>query len=489
MQSILSADFYLFGLILLGSVICSCSFLVAERPIPSLIKFWVASALFSIAQFMTSGYATQASSLGFNFELKAFVFSNIFHVFSVAFQTLFCYSLLSSIPIKRVRFALLATALFSGQFFVMHHLGFISLVAFEVASLIAILQFLQVSFLYRSQSKNKSMALNLLLIFTSLELILACARLAVVSWKLFASDPAPLVVSFDEIPISLILISTANMLFNVLSYQAMVGYWSERATRAKVETSAENNRILELLSERNKLISFLSRANKTAITGALSASIAHELNQPLGAIKLGIQLLKTLVNKSTAPPIAEKLMDDIENENQRASDLIKTLRVIFTDGETEKKLVSIDDLVQSALPLYKNKLQENHIQVHCSLSAPIFINGNSIELYQVIVNLINNSVDALVDIDNAERKLIIETRQNNQSLILSICDNGPGVPEEQFGTMFELIKDTNKSGGMGLGLWLVKFIVERHRGSISYRRSEFCGAQFDVVLPMSVDEG
>ena len=97
MQNILSADFYLFGLILLGSVICSYSFLVAERPIPNLIKFWAASALFAIAQFLISGYATQNSTSGFNFGLKVFVFSNLFHIASVVFQTLFCYSLISKI--------------------------------------------------------------------------------------------------------------------------------------------------------------------------------------------------------------------------------------------------------------------------------------------------------------------------------------------------------------------------------------------------------
>ncbi|ANI99931.1 hypothetical protein A8O14_07525 [Polynucleobacter wuianus] len=489
MQSILSADFYLFGLILLGSFVCSYSFLFTEKPVPNSIKFWVASALFAIAQFITSGYATQSSEIGFNFGLQAFAFSNSFYIISVVFQTLFCYSLLSNTPTKAVGVALVMTVLFSCQFFVTHYLGYISLAAFEVAFLVVILQFLQITFLRNSQRKNKSIPLNLLLIFTSVELIFACGRLAVVSWKLFASNADQLVVSFDDIPLSLILISTANMLFNVLSYQAMVGYWSERAVRAKVETSTENNNIRELLSERNKLIGSLSRVNKTAITGALSASIAHELNQPLGAIKLAIQLLKTLVDKNAVPPIAEKVMNDIENENQKASDLIKTLRAIFTDGGTEKKLVSLDNLIQSVLMLYKNKLQENHIQVDCSLSAPILINGNSVELHQVLINLINNSVDALVGIDNSERKLVIETSQNNQSLLFSISDNGPGVPARQIGTMFELIKDTKKSEGMGLGLWLVKFIVERHRGSISYRQSKFGGAQFDVVLPMSANEG
>jgi C4-dicarboxylate-specific signal transduction histidine kinase len=305
-----------------------------------------------------------------------------------------------------------------------------------------------------------------------------------VSWRAIGSDASELVINFDEIPLAYIVITTVNMFFNVLSYLAMLGYWAERAIHSKIQVGSENSRILQLLSERDQLISSLSRANKTAITGALSASLAHELNQPLGAIKLGIQLLKTLFDKSATSPMAEQVMQDIENENQRATDLIKTLRSIFVDGGIEKKQILLDDLIRSVGMLYKTKFLEDRIQIQYSLAASIPINGNSLELHQVIVNLMNNSIDAFECSKTLAPQLVIQTTQNDQYLHLSISDNGPGVPEAQVSEMFELIKTSNKKEGMGLGLWLVKFIIERHGGTISYRRSQYGGAQFDISLPM-----
>ncbi|MBU3548803.1 HAMP domain-containing sensor histidine kinase [Polynucleobacter sp. P1-05-14] len=484
MQNILSADFYLFGLILLGSFICSYSFLVAEKPIPNLIKFWAASALFAIAQYLISGFATQYATSSFNFGLKAFAFSNIFHITSVVFQTLFCYSLLTTFPRKKVAIVSLSLILFGAQFVAIHQLGYISLAAFEVALLMPAFQALQILFLVKYRKKDKSTQLNLLVVFTSVQLILACIRLAAVSWRAIGSDASELVINFDEIPLAYIVIATVNMFFNVLSYQAMVGYWAERAIHSKIQVGSENSRILQLLSERDQLINSLSRANKTAITGALSASLAHELNQPLGAIKLGIQLLKTLFDKSATSPMAEQVMQDIENENQRATDLIKTLRSIFVDGGIEKKQILLDDLIRSVGMLYKTKFLEDRIQIQYFLAASIPINGNSLELHQVIVNLMNNSIDAFESSKTLAPTLVIQTTQNDQYLYLSISDNGPGVPEAQVREMFELIKTSNKKEGMGLGLWLVKFIIERHGGTISYKRSQYGGAQFDITLPM-----
>ncbi|MDH6302923.1 signal transduction histidine kinase [Polynucleobacter sphagniphilus] len=484
MQNILSADFYLFGLILLGSVICSYSFLVAEKPIPNLIKFWAVSALFAIAQYLISGYATQYSTSSFNFGLKAFAFSNIFHITSVVFQTLFCYSLLTTFPRKKVAIVSVSLILFGAQFLVIHQLGYISLAAFEVAFLIPAFQTLQILLLVKCQNKEKSTQLSLLLIFTSIELILACIRLAVVSWRVIFLDEAPTEMNFDEIPLAYIVISTVNMFFNVLSYLAMVGYWAERAIHSKIQVTGENSRILQLLLERDQLINSLSRANKTAITGALSVSLAHELNQPLGAIKLGIQLLKTLFDKSATSPMAVQVMQDIENENQRATDLIKTLRSIFVDGGIEKKQILLDDLIRSVGMLYKTKFLEDRIQIQYFLASSIPINVNSLELHQVIVNLMNNSIDVFESSKTLAPTLVIQTTQNDQYLYLSISDNGPGVPEAQVREMFELIKTSNKKEGMGLGLWLVKFIIERHGGTISYRRSQYGGAQFDIALPM-----
>lgn len=484
MQNLLAADFYLFGLILLGVVVCSYSFLVAEKPILDPIKFWGASIGFAIGQYLMSGFAVQSSPVGFQAGFNAFLVSNLFNVFSAVFQTLFCYGILQPIHKKRIRLIILGLIFFGTQFTLVNYFENTSLAAFEIGFLIPTLLTLQVVFLLRYQRSNKSSQINLLLIFTAIQLILASTKLAAISYRFFTNDQISEVIGFNEIPTELIAIATANMLFNALAYLAMVGFWSSRAFKAKELISKENNRIHQLLAERDRLINSLSRANKTAVTGALSATLAHELNQPLGAIKLNIQLLKNLLEESDPPPVAKQVMQDIENQNQRATDLIKTLRSIFIESKVESKKIVLDDLIQSIGNLYKSKFNELAIDVEYSLSASNPIDINSLELHQAIVNLINNAIDALESSANStKRQIIIETSQSKQITEISISDAGPGVPSAQEAQMFELIKPSAKPEGMGLGLWLVNFIVERHQGSIKYQRSKLGGAQFIITFP------
>ena len=312
MQNLLAADFYLFGLILLGVVVCSYSFLVAEKPILDPIKFWGASIGFAIGQYLMSGFAVQSSPVGFQAGFNAFLVSNLFNVFSAVFQTLFCYGILQPIHKKRIRLIILGLIFFGTQFTLVNYFENTSLAAFEIGFLIPTLLTLQVVFLLRYQRSNKSSQINLLLIFTAIQLILASTKLAAISYRFFTNDQISEVIGFNEIPTELIAIATANMLFNALAYLAMVGFWSSRAFKAKELISNENNRIHQLLAERDRLINSLSRANKTAVTGALSATLAHELNQPLGAIKLNIQLLKNLLEESDPPPVAKQVMQDIK---------------------------------------------------------------------------------------------------------------------------------------------------------------------------------
>ena len=484
MQNLLSINYYLFSLILLGIGVCSYSFLVAEKPILDPIKFWGASIGFAIGQYLTSGFAIQSSPVGFQAGLNAFLVSNLFNVFSGAFQTLFCYGILQTISKKRIKLIILGLIFFGTQFALVNYFENTLLAAFQIGVLIPTLLILQIIFLLKFQRFNKSPQTNLLLFFTTIQLILAGIKLVAISYRFFINDQRSALISFNEIPIGLIAIATTNMLFNVLAYLAMLGFWASRALKSKELISNENSRIHQLLAERDRLINSLSRANKTAVTGALSATLAHELNQPLGAIKLNIQLLKNLLEESNPPLVAKQVMQDIENQNQRATDLIKTLRSIFIESKAESKKIFLDDLIQSIGNLYKSKFNELAIDVEYSLSASNPIDINSLELHQAIVNLINNAIDALESsASSTKRQIIIETSQGTSRTEISISDTGPGVPSVQEGQMFELIKSSTKPEGMGLGLWLVNFIVERHQGSIKYQRSKFGGAQFIITLP------
>jgi len=246
----------------------------------------------------------------------------------------------------------------------------------------------------------------------------------------------------------------------------------------------ENEKITELLKEKERLIYGLMKANKTAATGALSASIAHELNQPLGASNLNIQFLKMKLEKGVInPEIGKEILDSLEQDNKRAATIVKSLRSIFTEGDSNAQEVHLGDLIAKVLEIVGPELKSKNIQIQQNLADDLQIRVNSSEIEQVILNLLNNAIQALANSGGLARRISIEGTKSGQSVRLSISDNGIGVSPEFKPQLFELLS-TTKQTGMGLGLWLCKHIVTRYSGSIHYEDA-INGAKFVIELPSS----
>ncbi|OZA10807.1 MAG: two-component sensor histidine kinase, partial [Polynucleobacter sp. 24-46-87] len=246
--------------------------------------------------------------------------------------------------------------------------------------------------------------------------------------------------------------------------------------------------IKALLTERENLISSLLKANKTAATGALSASIAHELNQPLGASQLNIQFLqKKLSEGHLTAEQNQEILAALLADNQRATNIIQSLRSIFSDGKIGTEQIELDELIESILKITKPEIQAKNIQVVLDLSSNSVINVNRGEIQQVLLNLINNAIQALSESTRSSRMLQIESRDVSGGVQLLISDNGSGVPNDAQMHLFELLSNSNKRSGMGLGLWLCQHIVSRHGGSIRYEDAASGGAQFTVFLPSTQD--
>jgi C4-dicarboxylate-specific signal transduction histidine kinase len=226
------------------------------------------------------------------------------------------------------------------------------------------------------------------------------------------------------------------------------------------------------------------KANKTAATGALSASIAHELNQPLGASNLNIQFLKMKLEKGVLnPDLGKEILDSLEQDNQRAATIVQSLRSIFTEGQSSTKKVQLGDLIAKVLEIVRPELKSKNIQVQLKVDEDLLVQVNPSEIEQVILNLANNAAQSLANSGTLQRRIVIETIREEQSVCLSIADNGPGVPTEFKPQLFELLS-TTKQTGMGLGLWLCKHIVTRYGGSIHYEDAIGGGAKFEVKLPL-----
>jgi signal transduction histidine kinase len=245
----------------------------------------------------------------------------------------------------------------------------------------------------------------------------------------------------------------------------------------------ENEKIIALLEEKERLIYGLMKANKTATTGALSASIAHELNQPLGASTLNIQFLKMkLENGALNPKLGKEILDSLEEDNKRAATIVHSLRSIFTEGDSNSQDVRCGDLISKVLDIVKPELKSCAIQMQLSVNAGLMIRVNSSDIEQVILNLVNNSAQALVISETLPRCIAIKAIKVGDSVQLSVSDNGLGVLPEFKPQLFELLS-TTKQAGMGLGLWLCKHIITKYGGSIHYEDVLGGGARFVVELP------
>jgi signal transduction histidine kinase len=276
----------------------------------------------------------------------------------------------------------------------------------------------------------------------------------------------------------LIYVAVSSYLYQLLMKR-------ELTARTNLErSSTENTQIKALLEERESLISSLMIANKTAATGALSASIAHELNQPVAAISLNAEFIQRKLNEGQADQDGLKeVITHIQQDNHRIAKIVSTLRDIFRQEEINTSDIHLDELIEQVKPIIMPHARDFKIDLKFDLNVNQSIPLNSNEISQVIINLLNNSIEALSNINQVNKEIQIYTRVFGNYVELKISDNGPGIPDQLKVSIFDLMK-TNKKQGMGLGLWLCKHIVDRHQGRISYQQSPLGGAEFLIQLPI-----
>jgi signal transduction histidine kinase len=237
-------------------------------------------------------------------------------------------------------------------------------------------------------------------------------------------------------------------------------------------------------NEKEKLlIDSLVWANKTAATGALSASIAHELNQPLGAVQINSEFMKLqLSNGRLDEDLLKDLAEKIVADNLRAGSIIQSLRSIFNEENPTANLIDLGDIVQSVLQITTPELSRRNINVKLHLDSQTIARVNAPEIQQVILNVLNNAIQALSSIERDNKEITIETSRVPNFVCLSISDNGPGISKERQANIFELTS-SGKRSGMGLGLWLCKQIVTRNGGTISHHALSSGGTRFLIQLP------
>jgi C4-dicarboxylate-specific signal transduction histidine kinase len=228
----------------------------------------------------------------------------------------------------------------------------------------------------------------------------------------------------------------------------------------------------------------LAHAGRLALIGELTASIAHEVNQPLAAILSNAEAAELLLD-SSPEQLGEvrQILSDIRSDDIRASEVIRRIRTFVQKRATERALLNLNDEITEVLVFLRAESSRRGITVELSLSESIpEMQGDKIQLQQVLVNLLLNSMEAMTDAAGARRLSVKTSMLEDGCVAIAISDSGIGIPPDQMPRLFEHFFSTKRSG-MGLGLSIARSIVEAHGGTISAENNAASGATFRIVFP------
>jgi len=238
--------------------------------------------------------------------------------------------------------------------------------------------------------------------------------------------------------------------------------------------------------ESQKRMSELAHVNRQATTSELSSSIAHEINQPLGSILTNAETAE-LILQSEIPDLGEirEILADIKRDDQRAGEVIRRLRGFLKNAPFETKEVDLNQIMNETFRFLSLQATSRNIELYLQTSpAELRIKGDPVQLQQVILNLVVNSMDAMATIPYG-RTVIGRTELNGDSTVeISISDSGPGIPPNKLAQVFDPFF-TTKDQGMGIGLSIARTIILAHKGRIWAENQNGGGAAFHFTLPLA----
>ena len=253
--------------------------------------------------------------------------------------------------------------------------------------------------------------------------------------------------------------------------------------RAEAEAHESERRYREVQVE-------LAHANRVTTMGQLTASIAHEVNQPIAAAVTNAQVALRWLGRR--PPDLEEVreaLDCIVRDGNRAGDVIARIRALIKKAPARKDSLDVNEAIREVIALTRGEAVKNGVSVQTQLASGLpSVQGDRVQLQQVLLNLIMNAIEAMSGVSEGARELRISTGEpESGGVVVAVCDSGPGLAPEAFSRLFEAFH-TTKSSGMGMGLSICRSIIEAHGGRLWASANEPRGAVFQFILPRERDE-
>jgi two-component system, LuxR family, sensor kinase FixL len=237
--------------------------------------------------------------------------------------------------------------------------------------------------------------------------------------------------------------------------------------------------------EAQRLRQELAHIGRVSAMGELTASLAHELNQPLTAILNNAQVAQRFLAAEVVD-VAEmrEILNDIVADDKRAADVIRRLRLLLKKGDLEYVSLDLNEVVTEVARLVMSDAAIRNVPMRLETAAGLpRVRGDRVQLQQVVLNLVLNGLDAMREPGAREGGLVIRTLSDGAGLVaVAVQDAGPGIADKDADHIFNALY-TTKSEGIGMGLAIVRTIVDAHGGRITAENNPDGGATFQFTLP------
>jgi two-component system sensor kinase FixL len=241
--------------------------------------------------------------------------------------------------------------------------------------------------------------------------------------------------------------------------------------------------------EGQRLRQEMAHIGRVSAMGELTASIAHELNQPLTAILNNAQVAQRFLAAEVVDRgELREILDDIVADDKRAADVIQRLRLLLKKGDLDYARLDLNEVVSEVARLVIGDTDNRNVSLDVTPTAGLaHVRGDRVQLQQVMLNLVLNGLDAVRDPERSERRLVIRTFRENDAVVgVAVRDSGSGIADKDVDHIFEPLY-TTKAEGIGMGLAIARTIVEAHGGRLTAANNADGGATFQFTLP--VDKG